>query len=87
MLLLRALDVYLLVGGGDELLAEARSVGLRISEALPDETMRRRFNESETMQRILRVSFGVARHRVELVGPRFPAGDSRGTPCSLARSR
>jgi len=53
-LLLRALDTQLCINGDDDLLAEARSVGIRISEALSDDTMRLRFSDSETMRRILR---------------------------------
>lgn len=51
-LLLQALDVFLLLEGNDESLAEARALVDRITGALPDETMRRRFHESETVQRV-----------------------------------
>ena len=51
-LLLQALDVFLLLEGNDESLAEARALVDRIIGALPDETMRHRFHESETVQRV-----------------------------------
>jgi tetratricopeptide (TPR) repeat protein len=54
-LLLQVLDTLLALDGDDELAAEARSVHDRILAALPDDIMRRRFTESEVVQRILRL--------------------------------
>ena len=53
-LLLLALDALLALDGNDEMAAEARVLTDRILSALPDETMRRRFTESEVVQRIRR---------------------------------
>jgi tetratricopeptide (TPR) repeat protein len=53
-LLLTALDTMLSVEGDDESAAQARSVSDRILTALPDETMRKRFTESEIVQRVRR---------------------------------
>jgi hypothetical protein len=52
-LLLRALDVMLAIEGTPELLAEARTLVSRISEALPGEAMREHFQSSETVSRVL----------------------------------
>jgi len=54
-LLLQAIDTLLTLDGDDPLAAEARALSDRILAALPDETMRRRFTKSETVQRILRL--------------------------------
>lgn len=54
-LLLQAIDTLLALDGDDPLAAEARALNGRILAALPDETMRRRFTESEVVQRILRL--------------------------------
>ncbi len=54
-LLLQAIDTLLALDGDDPLAAEARVLNGRILAALPDETMRRRFTESEVVQRILRL--------------------------------
>jgi tetratricopeptide (TPR) repeat protein/predicted Ser/Thr protein kinase/DNA polymerase III delta prime subunit len=56
-LLLHALDALLAFDGNDELAVEARALSDRIVVALPDETMRRRFTESEAVQRIRRASW------------------------------
>ena len=56
-LLLHALDALLALDGNDELAVEARALSDRIVLALPDETMRRRFTESEAVQRIRRASW------------------------------
>jgi predicted Ser/Thr protein kinase/tetratricopeptide (TPR) repeat protein len=55
VLLLVALDAVLAVDGDDESAAEARALDLRISSALPNETMRQRFVESEVVQRVRRL--------------------------------
>jgi hypothetical protein len=52
-----ALDALLALDGNDELAVEARALSDRIAVALPDETMRRRFTESEAVQRIRRTSW------------------------------
>jgi tetratricopeptide (TPR) repeat protein len=54
-LLLQAIDTLLTLDGDDPLASEARALTGRILAALPDETMRRRFTESEIVQRILRL--------------------------------
>ncbi|PYS19751.1 MAG: hypothetical protein DMG11_31250, partial [Acidobacteria bacterium] len=54
-LLLQAIDTLLTLDGDDPLAAEARALSDHILAALPDETMRRRFTKSETVQRILRL--------------------------------
>ena len=54
-LLLLALDALLALDGDDESSAEARALDVRISCALPDETMRQRFTESEVVQRVRRL--------------------------------
>jgi hypothetical protein len=51
-LLLVAIDVLLTLDGRDELANEARALAVRILDALPNETMRRRFSESEIGQRV-----------------------------------
>src|SRR5206468_3148307 len=51
-LLLQALDVLLMLEGNDETLAEARALIGRIVSALPEDTMRHRFQESETVHRV-----------------------------------
>jgi hypothetical protein len=56
-LLLHALDALLALDGNDELAIEARALSDRIVVALPDETMRRRFTESDAVQRIRRASW------------------------------
>jgi tetratricopeptide (TPR) repeat protein len=56
-LLLHALDALLLLDGSDDLAIEARALSDRIEAALPDETMRRRFIESDAVQRIRRASW------------------------------
>jgi tetratricopeptide (TPR) repeat protein len=53
-LLLTALDTLLRIEGDDTAAAEARTVSDRILAALPDETMRKRFTESEVVQRVRR---------------------------------
>ena len=55
-LLLHALDALLALDGSDELAVEARALSDRIVVALPDETMRRRFTDSDAVQRIRRAS-------------------------------
>jgi hypothetical protein len=47
-----ALEALLALDGTDALAAEAHSVANQIRDALPDDTMRRRFNESEVVQQI-----------------------------------
>ena len=54
-LLLLALDALLALDGDDESLAEARALDVRISSALPNETIRQRFVESEVVQRVRRL--------------------------------
>jgi len=54
-LLLQTLDVLLALDGSDELAAEAHALSAQIAEALPDETMRRRFTASEAVRRIRRL--------------------------------
>jgi hypothetical protein len=54
-LLLQTLDVLLALDGSDELAAEAHALSAQIAEALPDETMRRRFTASEPVRRIRRL--------------------------------
>jgi hypothetical protein len=54
-LILQAIDTLLALDGDDQLAAEARALNGRILAALPDETMRRRFTQSEVVQRILRL--------------------------------
>jgi predicted Ser/Thr protein kinase/tetratricopeptide (TPR) repeat protein len=54
-LLLLALDAVLALDGDDESLAEARTLDGRISSALPDETIRQRFVESDVVQRVRRL--------------------------------
>ena len=54
-LLLLALDAVLALDGDDESAAEARALEVRIASALPDETMRQRFTESEVVQRVRRL--------------------------------
>jgi len=54
-LLLPALDIVLALDGNDELADEARALSARIAQALPDDMMKRRFNESEVVQRIRRL--------------------------------
>ena len=54
-LLLQALDSLRALDGDDEIAAESRTVGAQIVEALPNETMRWRFTESETVQRVRRL--------------------------------
>ena len=51
-LMLLALDALIVIDGSDELTTRARAVKDRISDALPDETMRRCFSESEVVRRI-----------------------------------
>jgi DNA-binding winged helix-turn-helix (wHTH) protein/tetratricopeptide (TPR) repeat protein len=51
-LLLLALDVLIGIDGTDELATRARTVTDHIYDGLPNEVMRRRFTESEVMQRI-----------------------------------
>jgi hypothetical protein len=46
--------------GNDELAVEARALSDRIVVALPDETMRRRFTESDAVQRIRRASWAAS---------------------------
>jgi tetratricopeptide (TPR) repeat protein len=53
-LLLWALDTLLALDGTDEQLAEARALSQRIERALPDETMKRRFIESEVVSHLAR---------------------------------
>jgi tetratricopeptide (TPR) repeat protein len=55
-LLLVTLEALLALDGTDALAAEAHSVANQIRDALPDDTMRRRFNESEVVQRIEKLS-------------------------------
>jgi tetratricopeptide (TPR) repeat protein len=57
-LLLHALDALLALDGNDELAVEARALSDRIVAALPDETMRGRFTESDAVQRIRRARWG-----------------------------
>ncbi len=54
-LVLLALDALLALDGDDESLAEARALDVRISSALPNETIRQRFVESEVVQRVRRL--------------------------------
>ena len=54
-LLLVALDALLALDGDDESLAEARALDVRISSALPNETIRQRFVESDVVQRVRRL--------------------------------
>lgn len=54
-LLLRALDAWLQLDGDDAGAAEARSTSARILDGLPDETLRRRFRDSEVAQRVQRL--------------------------------
>ena len=56
-LLLHALDALLGLDGNDELAVEARALSERIAAALLDDTMRRRFRESEAVERIRRASW------------------------------
>jgi tetratricopeptide (TPR) repeat protein len=51
-LVLQAADALLTLDGNDPLADEARGLTSRILAALPDETMRRRFTNSEVAQRI-----------------------------------
>jgi tetratricopeptide (TPR) repeat protein len=51
-LLLQAVDALLTLDGNDPLAGEARDLTHRILAALPDETMRGRFTNSEVVQRI-----------------------------------
>jgi hypothetical protein len=53
-LLLLALDTLLALAGDHESSAEARALDVRISASLPTEIMRRRFAESEVVQRVRR---------------------------------
>src|SRR5262249_11341600 len=53
-LLLQALDALIKLDGDDRLAAEACALADRILAALPDETMGRRFTNSEVVQRIRR---------------------------------
>ena len=55
-LLLVAIEALLALDGTDALAAEAHAIKRQIGEALPDDTMRRRFSESEVVQRIERLS-------------------------------
>ena len=59
-LLLLALDAFLALDGNDESASEARVLDVRISSALPNETIRQRFVDSEVVQRVRRYgrSFG-----------------------------
>jgi DNA-binding winged helix-turn-helix (wHTH) protein/tetratricopeptide (TPR) repeat protein len=54
-LLLLALDALLYLDGDDASSAEARALDAQISFALPDQTMRQRFGESEVVQRLRRL--------------------------------
>jgi hypothetical protein len=54
-LLLQAADALLALDGNDPLADEARGLTSRILAALPDETMRSRFTNSEVAQRIRRL--------------------------------
>jgi tetratricopeptide (TPR) repeat protein/predicted Ser/Thr protein kinase len=54
-LLLQALDMLIVLDGNDEIATEARSLTDRITRELPDETMQRRFAESEVVERIRRL--------------------------------
>ena len=53
-LLLLALDALLALDGDDQACAEAHTLEISISRALPDETMRQRFGGSEVVQRLRR---------------------------------
>jgi hypothetical protein len=44
----------LALDGDDESSGEARALDVRISSALPNETIRQRFTESEVVQRVRR---------------------------------
>jgi hypothetical protein len=55
-LLLVALEALLALDGTDALAAEGLSIATQIRDALPDDTMRRRFDESEVMQRMAKLS-------------------------------
>ncbi len=54
-LLLQALDALLTLDGDDASAAEARALDTRISSELPDETVRRRFSDSDVVQRVRRL--------------------------------
>jgi len=54
-LLLLALDALLELDGDDASSAEARALDAQISFALPDQTMRQRFSQSEVVQRVRRL--------------------------------
>jgi len=54
-LLLLALDALLVLDGDDASSAEASALDTEISSALPDEVIRRRFRESEVVQRVRRL--------------------------------
>jgi tetratricopeptide (TPR) repeat protein len=56
-LLLHAIDALLALDGSDDLAIEARALSDRIVVALPDDTMRGRFIESDAVQRIRRASW------------------------------
>ncbi len=51
---LLTLDALLALDGDDESSADARALDVRISAALPDETIRQRFAESEVVRRVRR---------------------------------
>ena len=51
-LLLQALDAVLALDGSEDVAAEARALCGRIMQALPDQTIRARFADSEVVQRI-----------------------------------
>ena len=52
ILLLQAITTALAVEGSDTLATEAYALVARITDALPDDTMRRRFQESELVQQV-----------------------------------
>jgi tetratricopeptide (TPR) repeat protein len=54
-LLMQALDTVLALDGDDASAAEARALDARISSELPDETVRRRFSDSDVVQRVRRL--------------------------------
>ena len=54
-LLLLALDAWLELDGDNASSAEARALDAQISLALPDQTIRQRFSESEVVQRVRRL--------------------------------
>ncbi len=53
-LILAALDALLSIDGDDRSAADARQLVVRISSALPDETSRQRFIDSEVVRRVQR---------------------------------